>query len=303
MDTFKTIITLLLSLMCVTSLAQNFTVTDFQESLQDVISTNVKDKNGNDCAIIKFSTEDTGFSVDNVLNSLENKGDLYVYLPEGTETITIRHRVHRTLFYHLPIHLQSGCHYTATINIIDKNLIGKVDPDKFLYAEAGMNVYPFLGPNLTIGYRMKSFSAELGLTYGLNKTDDLYFYDVGATIKSAYKYQALRVALRLGYTQPLSRQIFLTPQIGVAYNNITGSKIKSVSATNKNYMDGFNTLSATFGAKLSVSFNSRIGLSVTPEYDLGIAKDKNYDTVKEADDLLKNWTDGFCLSAALVYKF
>ena len=303
MNTFKTIATLLFSIICGTSFAQNFEVTDFQESLQDVISTHVKDKNGNDCAIIKFSTEDKGFSVDNALNSFENIGDLYVYLPEGTETITIRHRVHRTLFYRIPIHIQSGCHYTATINIIDKNLIGKVDPEKFLYAEAGMNIFPFLGPSLTIGYRMKSFSAELGLTYGLNKTDDLYFYAMGAAIRSAYNYQALRVALRLGYTQPLSRQIFITPQVGVAYNNITGAKIKNVSATSKNYMDGFNTLSATFGAKLSFSFSSRLGLSVTPEYDLGISKDDNYDTVKKADDLLKNWTDGFCLSAALVYKF
>ena len=303
MDAFKTITTLFLSLICGTSLAQNFTVTDFQESLQDVISTNVKDKNGNDCAIIKFSTEDKGFTVDNALNSFENIGDLYVYLPEGTDAITIRHRVHRTLFYHIPIHIQSGCHYTATINIIDKELIGKVDPDKFLYADMGMNIFPFLGPNLTIGYRIKAFSAELGFTYGLNKTDDLYFYDVGATIKSAYNYQASRVALRLGYTQPLSRQIFLTPQIGLAYNSITGTKIKDVTATNNNYMDGFSTMSATFGAKLSFSFSSRLGLSVTPEYDLGIAKDDNYDTVKKADDLLKNWTDGFCLSAALVYKF
>lgn len=303
MDTFKTIVTLFLSLIYGTSLAQNFTVTDFQESLQDVISTNVKDKNGNDCAIIKFSTEDKGFTIDNAINSFENIGDLYVYLPEGTDAITIRHRVHRTLFYHIPIHIQSGCHYTATINIIDKELIGKVDPDKFLYAEAGINIFPFLGPNLTIGYRMKALSAELGFTYGLNKTDDLYFYDVGATIKSAYNYQALRVALRLGYTLPLSRQIFLTPQIGVAYNNIMGTKIKDVTASNSNYMDGFSTMSATFGAKLSFSFSSRLGLSVTPEIDLGVAKDDNYDTVKKADDLLKNWTDGFCLSAALIYKF
>lgn len=303
MNAFKNTITFLFSVICGTTLAQNFEITNFQESLQDVISTNVKDNNGNDCAIIKFSTEDKGFSVDNALNIFENAGDLYVYLPEGTEAITIRHRVHRTLFYHIPLHIQSGCHYTATIDIIDKNLIGKVDPDKFLYAEAGINIFPFLGPNLVIGYRMKSFSAELGLTYGFNKTDELFFYNIGATIKSAYNYQALRVAMHLGYTQPLSRQIFLTPQVGMAYNNIAGQEIKDVTATDRGYMDGFKTLSATFGGKLTFSFSGRFGLCITSEYNLGITKNVNYDIVKKADDMMKNWTDGFCLSAALVYKF
>ena len=303
MDAPKTIATFILVLVCGTTLAQNFTVTDFEESLQDVISTRVKDKNGNDCAIIKFSTEDKGFSVDEATSISENAGDLYVYVPEGTETVTIRHRVHRTLFYQLPLHIQSGCHYTATINIIDKKLIGKVDPDKFLYAEVGANIHPFLGPSLTVGYRMNDFSAELGFTYGLNKTEDLYYYDVGASIKSAFNYQAMRVALRLGYTLTLSRLIFLTPQAGVAYNSISGKKIKEVTATNSNYMDGFNTMSATLGAKLSFSFSSRMGLCLTPEYDFGISKDDSYDNVRKADDKLKGWTDGFCLSAALIYKF
>ena len=115
----KTLSILFLSLLCLPALGQNFTVTDFEESLQDVISTNVKDKNGNDCAIIKFSTQDKGFTVDNALSSFENTGDLYIYVPEGTEVLTIRHRVHRTLLYRIPIHIQSGCHYTASINIIN----------------------------------------------------------------------------------------------------------------------------------------------------------------------------------------
>ena len=305
MKTIKAITTLLLSLACASSLAQNYKVTDFEESLRDLISTNVKDENGHNCAIIKFSTEDQGFSVDEAIDESDLKGDLYVYLPEGTEVITIRHRVHRTLTYHLPLHMQSGCHYKAVIDIIDKKLIGRVDPTQFLYAEAGMNILPFMGPSVTIGYKMRNLSAELGFTYGLNKTDDLYFYDMGATIKSAYKYQAVRAALRIGYSLPLTRsqQISLTPQAGVAYNIITGKEVKGVAATNSSYMDGFNTLSATIGAKLAFNFSGRMGLSITPEYDFGISSDESYDTVKKADDKLKNWTDGFCLTAALVYKF
>lgn len=294
---------LLLPFFCVPIMSQNFTVSDFQESLLDVISTNIKDKNGNDCAIIKFSIEDVGFSVDNALNSIENFGDLYVYIPEGTEVLTIRHRVHRSLLYRIPMHIQSGCHYTAKINIIDKDLIGKVDPYNYLYADVGMNILPFLGPNVSIGYMMKSFCAELGLTYGLSKTGDIYFYDTGATIKSAYNYQALRASLRLGYSLPLSRQVTLTPQAGVAYNYIYGKEIKDVTATNNKYMDSFSTLSATLGTKLSFNFGNHLGLCVTPEYDLGISKDDNYELVKKTDSKLKSWTDGFCLSVAFVYKF
>lgn len=303
MKIFKYFVTSFLSLMWVSSFSQNFTVTNFEESLLDVISTNVKDKNGNDCAVIKFSTEDKGFSVDDAINSFENLGDFYVYIPEGTEAITIRHRVHRTINYRIPIHIQSGCHYTATINIIDKNLIGKVDPDKYLYANLGMNIIPFMGPEFTIGYNFKSFCAELGFIYGFNQTGDIYYYGSGAAIQSAFNYKAMRVVFRLGYSIPLTRQVTLTPEVGIAYNNIYGKEIKDITASNSKYMNGFSTLSSTFGTKLLFSFNSHLGLCVTPEYDLGVSKEDNYEHVKNTDSKLKAWTDGFCLSVALIYKF
>jgi len=301
--TMRRVTLTLLCLACLGTHAQNFRISGFEESLLDVISTSVKDKNGKDCAVIKFSTQDKGFSVDNAANSFENIGDLYVYVPEGTETLTIRHRVHRTLFYRIPIHIQSGCHYVASIDIIDTGLIGKVDPDKFPYVDVGLNVIPFAGPSLAIGYNIKAFCAELGFTYGLNKTEDMYYYGVGAAISSAYNYHALRVALRLGYAFALARQLALTPQAGIAYNYIHGKGIDGVSVTENGFMDRFNTLSATAGAKLSFNFNAHLGLSVTPEYDFAVAKDGNYDVVKDSDSKLKAWTEGFCLSVALTYKF
>ena len=296
-------VTFIVAFICVPSFSQNFNVVDFEESLSDVISTHVKDKNGNDCAVIKFSTGDKGFSVDNAVDSYEMESELYVFVPEGTEKLTIRHRVHRTLHYSIPMHIASGSHYTARFEYVDPNLIGKVDPSKYIYGNIEFNVMPFLGPTFAVGYRMNNLSAELAFTYGLSKTDDIYFYGMGATILSAYNYQAMRLGLRLGYTLPISRQIDLTPQVGVAYNVINGSEIKDVTATNRSYMDGFNTMSATVGMKLSFNIINHLGLSITPEYDFGIYKDDDYDMFKDKDSKLKSWTDGFCLSAALTYKF
>ena len=191
----------------------------------------------------------------------------------------------------------------ANINIINTELIGKVDPDKFLYAGLGMNVIPFTGPQLTVGYNMKAFCAELTFTYGFNKTDDVYFYGMGASIQSAFKYQALRAALRLGYALPLSRQVLLTPQAGVAYNYIYGKEIDGVTATNSDFMKSFNTCSAILGAKLTFNFSGHLGLCVTPEYDFAIAKEDNYDIVKASNNKIKGWTEGFGLSVELMYKF
>ena len=303
MKTIKTIATSLLVFFSIPVFSQNYTVTDFEESLFDVISTNVQDKNGNDCAVIKFSTQDKGFTVDEAIYSSENVGDLYVYVPGGTEVLTIRHRVHRTLSYRIPIHIQSKCHYTAKINIIDTDLIGKIDPDQYLYANLGFNIIPFLGPEVSIGYKMKSFSAELGLIYGFSKTDDIYYYSTGASIQSAFNYQAMRVSLCLGYSFLLSRQIDLTPQVGVAYNHIYGKEIKDITAANSSYMDGFNTMSALLRARLSFNLSSHLGLSVIPEYALGLSKDNDYDLAKESNSKLKSWTEGFGLSVSMMYKF
>jgi len=303
MRKIRILATLLLTYLCVPITAQNYTVTDFEESLLDVITTNVKDRNGNNCAVIKFSTGDNGFTVDNAVSSFENAGNLYVFVPGGTDVLTIRHRVHRTLIYRIPVHIQSGCHYTAIINIKDTHLIGKVDSDKYLYANVGMNIIPFMGPHIAIGYMFKSFSAELGFTYGLNKTDDIYFYGKEASILSAYNYQAMRASLHLGYSLTLSRHITLQPQIGAAYNIINGKEIKDITATNSSYMNGFDILSATVGVRMTLGFDSHFGLCVTPEYAIGLFNDDGYDLVKKFDKDMESWTNGFGLSVALMYKF
>lgn len=300
------------------SSAQEMSVKRFEEATTDLMARTKprQDLNGNDCALVKvqIAAQDVNFS-GNIMGGVANVGNEYwVYMTEGSKRLTIRHPSYlplEVLFADYGINsLKGKTTYVLTLFLGEKPQDVPVpnsenwEPDKFLYTEVGMNVFPFLGPNLTIGYRMKSFSVEFGLIYGLNKTGDVYYYkNVETTIKSAYNYQAFRMAMRLGYTQLLSQKIFLTPQIGVAYNNITGKEIKDVTATSKNYINGFNTLSATFGAKLSFSFSNQLGICVTPEYNFGISKDDNYDTVKKVDGTLKNWTDGFSLTAALVYKF
>jgi len=287
-----------------------YTIENFKEDFITPNISEINDNTGQKCACIIFSTEGNGFSVDDAVTVDETTpGQLKVYFPCATEIITIHHPILGSFRYKLPIKLGSRVTYTATIEVKKqyKRLIGRIDPFKYIYGNLEFNVMPFLGPTISIGYKWDQLSAELGFTYGFSKTDDIYYYGSGATILSAYNYQAMRLGLRLGYSISITKKkdMELTPLVGVAYTIINGKEINAVTTTNRGYMDGFNTMSATLGARLSFKFPHfpHWELSLTPEYDLGIYKDDNYDKVKEMNTKLKSWTDGFCLSAALKYNF
>ena len=282
--------------------AQSFEVKDFEEYVWGTYARThpVKDyQNGELCAVIRFSVPTRGFKFtgDGVMKQTNGAGEVCVYVPRGTEKITIRHPEYGMIRdYKLPVTISSGSEYRASIM-----MTRQLEKPHYVYVGAGYNVTTLAGPSLALGFDYNRHNVELGFIYGTQKTDDIYLYTSGSSVAAAYNYKAMRVSLRYGYDFHLTDFVLLTPQAGVAYNHMKGTEIENYAS--EDIMNKMNTMSGLLAVRLTTVLNNHFRIQITPEFDFGIYEDDNFKSVKGIDNQLKSWTTGLNLNVGLQVFF
>ena len=283
--------------------AQDIQITKFERNVTSLIAsmTPVYDNAGEACAVIQFMVRDMGYIIEpnmGVLRSDTLQGEIRLWVPKGTKRITVRKSGMMPLVgYEIPVPIESKVTYLAKIEI-GVAPAQKERSDSHVFLTAGYNIMVIAGPSLGIGFEVKNHVVELGVLYGLNGTDDLFFYDDSGNLNEAYGYHPLRLQLRYGYS--VVAGIFsLIPQVGGAYNLISGKKVAGVSNARSQYKTASSI--SVFGAlRLQASLNDHFKIHITPEYDYGVYKDKNCKWISDYDKTFKSWTDGFCLNVGLI---
>ena len=157
------------------------------------------------------------------------------------------------------------------------------------------------GPSIAIGANLNHHQIELGAVYGLNKSDDLFFYDANDNLKAGYNYNAIKAGLTYGYEFPVSDFFYITPMAGISYLAYLGSEASS-STKGTDYKNA-NALSAGGGVRFSLAFGKQFRLSITPEYQSAVYKDNNCKLLSSHDENIKNWNTGFNLNVGLLVYF
>lgn len=263
--------------------------------------TPVIDNAGEECALIRFWYSGSDFIIEpnmGYLKKEENTGETRMWVPKGTKRITIRHNDDMPLRnYSIPMAIESKVTYDAEVVLVEKKPI----PKNQVYIGAGYNIMSLSGPSIAIGANLKHHQIELGAVYGLNKSDDLYFYDANDNLKAGYNYNAISASLTYGYEIPVSDFFYITPMAGVSYLAYLGSEASS--STKGNDYKNSNALSAIGGVRLSVGFGKNFRLCITPEYHAAVYKDKNCNLFTSYDDTMKSWHTGFNLNVGLFVYF
>ncbi len=298
----------LLLLFALSANAQEYQITKFKENIFDLsaASAAVKDRNGDECALIRFAVQDNNFEFEPNLGTVKivrKSGEIQLFVPQHTKMITIRHAVFGVLRdYSIPVSIESKVVYDAVIAINPEALAAaRKGRERHVYANVGFNVMSIMGPAVAVGVNFKHHNAELGFIYGMNKTDDIYIYDNAGNLREGYKYNALRTYLRYGYQIPLTDFISVTPQLGAAYNYYNGKQSDNVSTSYDAYKSS-STFSATLGARLQFDLNNALKVYLTPEYDFALSKDDNY-KVLSTNSKFKSFTERFNLAAGLIIYF
>ncbi len=277
-------------------------VEKFEQDLfiADAAATPKKDINGRDCAVIRITTNDPSLKVEpNMLVDEERNGnEILLWVTEDCKYLDITADNAMALTYEIKGKLKGKVTYDMAIVVVR----GVSYP---FFFNAGFNVMSIMGPSLSFGYHFGNFNVEAGVVLGLNKSDDLFFYeDNNTTLRSAHNYKAIRMQLRGGYDVTIPNADFLTiePQVGLAYNLINGSKL-DVSPKDNSYMKSVSSVSALLAVRAKFAINNHWRLQITPEYDFGISKDDDLKSLSDFDKTIKSWTDGFNLNLGIMLYF
>lgn len=309
----KYIFSFILAFISLAIQAQDIAIRGFKENTTNLMArTNpVQDRNGDDCAVIRFFAPQKDFVIIPNLGSLKTvrqAGMIIVYVPQGTKRITVsKNNLLPLVDYEIPVRIEKKTTYDATLTLTDegwKHLDegNKANRNHNVYAAIGYNAMSISGPTVALGFDFHRNNIEISYTLGVNKSDDIYFYNDDETLRSAYNYKAMRVNLRYGYDFPCTDFLTLTPQVGAAYNFVNGSKTGS-TAQNEDYMKNGSSVSGLVALRLIAAFNNTLRVQITPEYNFALSKNDNCKVLNKADDKVKSWTEGFNLNLGLMIFF
>lgn len=263
----------------------------------------VYDNSGEACALINFWVRDKDYMIEPNLGVVKKEvaaDCIKLWVPQGTKRIMVRHEGHLPLKgYNIPLRVEQKVTYDAYIEVDDtpQRTIGK----NSVYVGAGYNVMQVMGPSVTVGVNLNHHNIELGGVYGLNKTDDLYFYDTSGNLTSGYRYNAVKARLSYGYELALADFFSVMPQVGGVYTAYLGSKVAS-TGSNSNYQNAYS-IGVSGALRLALAFNKHLKLQITPEYDAAVQKDGTCKLLSKSDDKLKDWNTGFNLNVGLIVYF
>ena len=268
----KIIIALLLMVAANGVKAQDIGIKNFERNVTSLLASMnpVYDNTGEACAVIRFFVRDANVIIEPNMGMMKQEtkpGEIRMWVPKGTKRLTIRKEGLLPLTgYVIPVAIESKVTYDAEISINDG-----ANKHHNVYAGVGYNVVSISGPSVALGFDISHHNIEVGAVLGLNKTDEMYFYDSGGNLTGAFEYKAIRAQLRYGYDFGITDFFSIMPQAGAAYNIYTSNEV--VKGNSK--FDSANSLSGIVAVRLVTSFNKRFKLHITPEYNFSMNKNDN----------------------------
>lgn len=279
--------------------AQDIRVAKFERNYTSLIARMHPqyDNSGEGCAVFRCFVRGKGYTIEPNLGVVKDslaEGEIILWVPQGTKRLTVRHTGSRPLVgYEIPLRIETKTDYNVYIDSVKPKAHN-------VYIGAGYNIMSISGPSVAIGVSLNQHNIELGAVYGLNKTDDLYYYNQSGSVIAGYKFNAIRAYLKYGYEIPLSDYFSLTPQAGVAYHAYSG---ESIVNSNDNSYESASSMSLLAGLRFTVSITDNFKFCLIPEYDMAIYKGDNCNIISSIDDTMKSWHTGLNLNVGIMVYF
>ena len=171
---------------------------------------------------------------------------------------------------------------------------------KDIYIEAGLGLGSSMNVSASVGTHIANFNIELDYSYCFQKSPTIYWNYTGEDYDyspDACTYSpSLILGGKLGYGVVVGTRFKITPQLGYRFTKFSESGSGS-------YIDGANCSSVTIGARAYCAFSSHFGISLTPEYAIGISKSDGFQILSEVTSKIKNMGEGFNAKLSLVLTF
>lgn len=181
-----------------------------------------------------------------------------------------------------------------------------IKPGEF-YMAAGVGFGSDLNITAALGFYAANVNIEGFYSYSFRGADDIYWNavtqqeDYGLPSSSSYAYTykpAYILGAKAGYGVILGTRFRLTPQIGYRYTAFSEKKDGG-----SDMIKGMNCSSLTFGLRAYFAVSRSFGLSLTPEYGIGISESDGFKLISQVSSKLKGYKEGFMGNFSLVLTF
>ena len=269
----------------------------------------VEDNTGEACAVLRVWMPDNDFEVEPNLGVLKREtktGELLLWIPVGTKRLTIRHNgVMPLAGYAIPFRLEPKVTYDAEVEIVESlKKRGSIyqERDFHVYAGVGFNAVSLLGPLATLGLNYKNFMVEGGFVLGMDKVENIVLTPQNSSVfTEAYDYTCMKAWARVGDQIKAAEHFFITPMAGVTFNMINGKSTLNSASTD--YFKKSNPMSIHAAVRFSYEVIDHLYLHLTPQYDFSLNNDQIFEVIKDADNKIKAWVEGFGINAGIIYEF
>lgn len=181
---------------------------------------------------------------------------------------------------------------TRNVTLVDTVEMRKIQyvKDKTLYLLVGYDISKHGGPTATIGGVFKGFDLSVSYTLGLQKTNDVKWFDKETNIlHGIYNYKENSLGIRLGYQFRFVERFSLTPQLGYMLQELTGGELGKGARCN----------SLSIGARTAFFPFMHMAVFVAPHYAIPVKKGEEWSILAPFAGLSNG---GFSVSAGLLFN-
>lgn len=249
------------------------------------------------CDASIYSTPIANISID---GKTEGKTPLHINRVAGTYLVTLSAHGYST--FSKKLHLD-GNSKDMTIKL-HRNY---TRPNEF-YMQIGANIGAMMSMNFGLGGFIHNLNIEGNYIMGLTNSDKIYWSDKsGETVPFTATYKPSGGNVKIGYGFRIQSRIRLTPQVGCQFISLKETTEESFvsddySEWSQYYLgaaDGSKAASLTLGLRCNVALAPWLGLSVAPEYLVGISKSNGFKTLSDVSSKINGYADGFNCNVSL----
>lgn len=159
------------------------------------------------------------------------------------------------------------------------------------YIALGAGFGSMSNASAALGTHLKNFNLELYYTYCFDRSPEVYWYCVPTDVFNngrAVNYKpSVIMGGKVGYSVLFGYRFRVTPQMGYRFTTLKGTWCSSV----------------TIGVRAYCALSSHFGISLTPEYAVGISKSKDFKKLSALSSKIKGFGEGFNGNLSIVLTF
>ena len=153
-----------------------------------------------------------------------------------------------------------------------------------------------------VGAYLNGLYLEGSYMYGLNRSEDIYWYDkLSENEAAAYSYRPMNMGGKIGYGFISGTRLRITPYAGAGLVLLNGKLVRDSSSEFS--VRSCHAVSVNGGVKFSCALASCVDMNITPEYHYFVHKTDMYNILYDVSSAIRSWGEGFRLNVGFGFFF